>query len=529
MAREVSRHTLFQHDEMFDDGNAHLRSDRSRVTGVWARVDLIELEDGSHKATARVREHRVAFRASGEAYGYWSQRFATSITTTQKNLVLQRTTKGRVTTSKHVFDFGSAPDLLEGFKHDILVVVNAGRPWNSYLEHDGQEIEAINAANQTIAERFLFPKHADRYPLLELGDTHAAWLDSTDLSQVAKKLFGVKAYRRPLVSQIERFQLSSQWFALFRGLVPTEWIVEAMEATPTTAVFVHNAADMREIRRILVRTPRPVLRRILRDQQHIVIRSLRDASIHSRFRDLDKLTEVIEEIGQRRVRGVVELERLIMQLPRVTRKLSRSEATAETLQRESAMLSDLQRFARFAEREGLDVPTWEQWSASKELRDSASEQMQESELARRSEIERQQRARREQEHAESASWCREMVDQVSGQTVNGMRVLVADDAQTLMRWGTVMDNCIGSYTSRLGLNLFLALEDRQGRIRANIMVSKQQGVEQALGRYNKPLRDEFKTDAQKIVDELTELGLKFSNTTWGAEGLLIGTPALAAA
>jgi hypothetical protein len=91
------------------------------------------------------------------------------------------------------------------------------------------------------------------------------------------------------------------------------------------------------------------------------------------------------------------------------------------------------------------------------------------------------------------------------------------------RWRTRVNNCIGGYARELGLDVFAAVCEADGRLRLNLQITEGHGVEQILGKNNRDAVRELKGTAQQVVDGLVALGLSFHPDALGMRELRLLT------
>lgn len=510
---------------------------RPVVRGYSLRAIARTEADGRRSVAITVHVKMVARRASGKAYTYWTRKHVTSLAWTKQQLLVARTLSKAGMLSWHVF----GPSGVADWTRSALET-------GSLYDRRGQRAESLDLAwtdhrNDLVSRVSTFmgmaPTFTDRFPLLPemIPGEYMPWLDATDLSQVAKHLFGQRAYRKPLVMQVGRLDPAQlHWFSLFRGLVPTEWLIEAMSRTTPAGRFgwTATASEERNVRRILVRTPQTILRRILAEDAGIARMALLDAArgvstAATVLQDLDDLPAAIAARGQRNIRGSRDLELLILALPKDYRsRQPRRDATITVLAREAALVYGLNEYNRHLR--NLEHPrpeaTWEDWM-NERFRIDAEDLLAEH-RRRRMEAEELERAERAEQrrNAQLASqkerheWAARTADALDGQTIAGFDLIVARDAKALAVWCNTMGNCIGGYARELDLDVFFALTDGNGKTRVNAQVRYEQGIVQLLGRRNVDLRGEVGEDvAIQIIAALHALGAPIAPDAWGVAGL----------
>ncbi|MFD3970176.1 PcfJ domain-containing protein [Streptomyces cyaneofuscatus] len=522
------------------------------ISGMSLRILARALPDGRTSVAASLyrRVHRM--RASGKAFHYWTPEELTSIARTKKDLVVLRGIDRRTgkSATRHVFSGIVVESWIRGLSWTLRSWMRSS-PQARRLE--GPEPEgvgdAVDGAIGEIREHIgELPNWNDRFPLLKDGrpdrpaSAYLPYLDAHDPAQVAKNLFGVRAYRRPLAREVERLDISTlNWFALFRGLVPVDWLIDAMR----TAKATDGRREMRQrsltylqqrgIRSILRRTPQQVLRRILKEPVHQARRTLADAADCTAHplavtRDLDLLPGIIAARGQRRVRGSRDLEHLVRDLPAIERWQNPRGRAAQrvTVEEIRALreMEDYNREVRLLPDGTAQVADWELWKdetfrtqAVRLIEDRRRELMaaHDRERYERDEARRLERiARQTQRHA----WALQTAALLDGrEAAPGLKLVVARDAETLSRWGAMLNNCIGGYAGELELDVFAAVCEADGRVRLNLQISQSHGVEQILGKYNRDAVRELGEAAQQVVDGLGAMEVSFHSDALGMGGL----------
>ncbi|MFI1408825.1 hypothetical protein ACH4Y0_02630 [Streptomyces sp. NPDC020707] len=516
------------------------------ISGISLRILARARPDGRTSVAVSLyrRVHRM--RASGKAFHYWTSEALTSMARTKKDLVVLREIDRRTgkSTTRHVF----SETVIESWIHRLSWTLQSWMRSNPQARRlEGPEPEGVgNAVDQAIAairEHIgELPNWNDRFPLLKNdlqrrpASAYLPYLDAHDHAQVAKNLFGVRAYRRPLAREVERLDISTlSWFAMFRGLVPVDWLIDAMGTTSLVRELPLTSLQRRGIRSILRRTPQPVLRRILKEPVHQARRTLADAADCTAHRlavtrDLDLLPEIIAARGQRRVRGSRDLEHLVRDLPVIERWHNPRGRTAQRVVQEEIHalreMEDYNREIRLLPAGAAQVADWDLWrdeafrvQALGLIEDRRRELM----AARDRERYEREEARRLQRIAKQAQrhqWALQTAALLDGrEAAPGLSLVVARDAETLSRWGAMLNNCIGGYAGELELDVFAALCEADGRVRLNLQITQSHGVEQILGKNNRDALRELGEEAQQVVDGLVAMDVSFHSDALGTAGL----------
>ncbi|KAB7835919.1 PcfJ domain-containing protein [Streptomyces mobaraensis] len=551
---EHTEHTLlyikYVDDALADQGATAVEGVTS---GISLRVLARALPDGRTSVAVSLYERVHRMRASGKAFHYWTPKTFTSMARTKKSLVVLREIDRRTGRSytRHVFSETLAESWIHGLSW-ILERWLCDNPEARRLEgpEPGGVDKAVDQAIAAIREHIgELPDWNNRFPLLKddqlnrrPASSYLPYLDAHDHAQVAKNLFGVRAYRRPLAREVERLDTSTLgWFAMFRGLVPVDWLIDAMRTTETP-----DGSDLmrqpsltslqrRGIRSILRRTPQPVLRRILKEPVHQARRTLADAADCTAHRlavtrDLDLLPETIAARGQRRIRGSRDLEHLVRNLPATQRWHNpRSWTAGRVLREEIGALREMEQYnreIRLLPEGAAQAADWDLWKdegfrvqALGLIEDRRRELMaaHERERYEREEARRLERiARQAQRH----QWALQMAALLDGREVaSGLSLVVARDAETLSHWGAMLNNCIGAYAGELELDVFAAVCEADGRVRLNLQITQSHGVEQILGKNNRDAVRELGEAAQQVVDGLSAMEVNFQPEALGMAGL----------
>ncbi|MFD8609481.1 hypothetical protein [Streptomyces sp. NPDC059631] len=550
---ERTEHTLlyikYVDDALAEEGTA---AAEGVISGISLRILARGLPDGRTSVAVSLyrRVHRM--RASGKAFHYWTYEKLTSMARTKKDLVVLRDIDHRTgkSTTRHVFGETMVASWIRGLSWTLLNWMRSN-PQARRLE--GPEPEGVGyAVGQAIAairEHIGgIPNWNDRFPLLtddrqnRPASDYLPYLDAHDHAQVAKNLFGVRAYRRPLAREVERLDISTlDWFAMFRGLVPVDWLIEAMRTTEAASGrhlmdrLPLISLQRRGIRSILRRTPQPVLRRILKEPAHQARRTLADAACCAAHRlavtrDLDLLPEIIAACGQRRIRGSRDLERLVRDLPAIERWHDPRGRTAQrVMQEEAVALREMEHYnrqIRLLPGGTAQVADWDLWKdeafrvqALGLIEDRRRELMatRDRERCEREEARRLERVARQ---AQRHQWALQTAALLDGrEAAPGLSLVVARDAETLSRWGAMLSNCIGGYFGDLELDVFAAVCEADGAVRLNLQITQSHGVEQILGKYNQDALRELGEAAQQVVDGLGAMGVGFRSDALGMRGL----------
>ncbi|MFD4949875.1 PcfJ domain-containing protein [Streptomyces sp. NPDC058409] len=519
-------------------------------TGASLRVVARTASDGRVTVSGSVshRVHRI--RASGKVFRYWQTVRAFSLLRTKAGLVALRDLENasRKNRTQHLFAGGEdqLAQLLHVLGDQNLLEPMRPHEWDP-LDQDVRVVEGpvvedhgwsgiqsrmslILRDLQGEALRLIggLPVAGERFPLLKevsacrLGHSGLMhFLDAEDYKTVAENVFGKTRYRKPLAREIQRLTehmlarpdwRSSHdmsvlnWFRLFRGLMPIDWIIESMRRTENNHYISLRPAELVQARALFRRVPQPVLGRILAQPVAQSVRIIGDTvrdlgHDHVQLRDLDLLPELIKARGQRRIRGAQDLETLVRSMPQVwveSRSLARSNRAIGTVINEGNALREMhsynEQIARLEDRD-LPIATWELWkdpafrqAADKFLVEHRRELMtaEQREREARAERLRQERLAREKKRAE---WAADVAEKLDGMCVGEHRLVVARDADTLARWGSQLNNCIAGYEHQLGLDVFVAVIDDQGdsagRVRLNIEINHEDGVVQFLGTNNR--------------------------------------------
>jgi hypothetical protein len=524
------------------------------ISGISLRILARALPDGRTSVAVSLyrRVHRM--RASGKAFHYWTSEKLTSMARTKKDLVVLREIDRRTgkSTTRHVFSETVIESWIHGLSGNLLRWLRSN-PHARRLE--GPEPEGVdNAVDQAIAairEHIgELPNWNDRFPLLKddrqdrPASAYLPYLDAHDHVQVARNLFGVRAYRRPLAREVERLDTSTLgWFAMFRGLVPVDWLIDAMRTTKTAGGRdlmrqpSLTSLQQRSIRSILRRTPQPVLRRILKEPVHQARRTMADAADCTAHRlavtrDLDLLPEIIAARGQRRVRGSRDLEHLVRDLPAIERWHDPRGRTAQrVIQEEIHALREMEHYnreIRLLSEGTAQVADWDLWKEEAfrvqalGLIEDRRRELMAARDRERYEREEARRLERIAKQAQRHQWALQTAALLDGrEAAPGLSLVVARDAETLSRWGAMLNNCVGGYAGELELDVFAAVCEADGCVRLNLQITQSHGVEQILGKNNRDAVRELGEAAQQVVDGLVAMEVSFHSDALGMGGLRV--------
>lgn len=465
--------------------------------------------------------------------------------------------RGRVVTSERLFgsDARSASHVVRTALNGELRFADVTREQRTAI---GRRIVDVIGPAPIAAQRFPLLASADGEGFATtLDDVLAApamyqdpWLDCVDAAQVAKKLFGARHYRKPLAQEVARVNNHSlTWYSLFRGLVPPEWIIDALRAIPDTGAPRPRELSIRRyrsVRAVLIRTPQPVLRRMLKEPLVPMAMALDDTGkeIAEDLVNLRSLTDVQAAVAatkQRHIRGSSDLHELVLQLPIEPHNIrlnSRSRASTAVIERERNLEASFWQLNRQRVQDGAAPLEWEQWQALpgaeredmlRPVRQWEAEQQrrQRAQLdqARRQQLEAEELARRRRIAADTqrAAWAAATTAKIEqAGTLGGLEVVVASNARQLREWARTMHNCIGRYERELGLDVLLGLF-RDGRLVANAEINSRDGVVQLLGRYNQDFetaKDLGVDLGRQVLSDLQAIGVPASPHGWGLASLV---------
>ncbi|WP_434598272.1 PcfJ domain-containing protein [Streptomyces sp. A5-4] len=549
-------------------------------TGTSLRVVARTAPDGRVTVSGSVwrRVHRM--RASGKVFYYWQTVQAFSLLRTKVGLVALRVLENdsRRNRTQHLFAGGEyqlaellhelGNQALLRYEWDVIDLDVRVIEGPDFEGHGWREIQAqMNLIFQHLQGEALrligdLPVVNERFPLLEhvlprrlghSGQMH--FLDAEDYKTVAENVFGKTRYRKPLAREIQRLaermltRADSRqshdmsvlnWFRLFRGLVPIDWIIESMRRTESNHYISLRPAELVRARTLFRCVPRPILGRVLAQPVAQSVRIIGDTvrglgNAYVQMRDLDLLPELIKVRGQRHIRSTQDLETLVRSIPETrveSRSVARSNQAISAMIDEVNALREMQSYneqiARLDGR-GLPTATWELWK-NPEFRQAADELLVEyrRELMTAEQREREARAERYRQERLSrekkrAAWAADVAEKLDGMRVGGFQLVVARDADALARWGSQLNNCIAGYAHMLGLDIFVAvIDDADGRVRLNIEINYESGITQCLGTNNRDAVKELKKcSAQLVLDAITGNGIPVYEHALGLQQLAL--------
>lgn len=519
------------------------------------RITSRDLGQGRVRISMSVVKEVHRLRGSGKSFHYTEPVMGLSILRTKRDLVVLQELSaafGRNSTT-HLF-----ADDVNTIKHKLcMLLARFNHALDTAAERrfvigDPEEVPARRerfAADHPTVERLTeqiltllgeLPDVHQRFPMLTHHELHRLalrmsgqlyFLDATDHRQVAAAAFGVTRCRRDLTKAVERWSGQERglemlnWFRLFRGLVPVDWIVKAMNDTPLETRLMLGALYLDHARQILRRLPQPVLRRILEEPFPQIRQIVVDTAMYAPSRDLDQLPALIAARGQRRVRGMQDVENLVMAIPEKPRAANTSARVGQMLIAERHLASTIQAYNE-AFAPAAAPTTWEQWK-DPAFREQAEQLMAQhrnellaAEQRARAAQEEKRRQERAAKEAKRAAWAKETTKKLHDLTVGAHRIVVAKDAQTLTQWGASLNNCIGSYACDLGLDVFAAVVDAEDTVRLNIQITQADGITQFLGTNNRDAATVLPVqEAQTILNALTAQGIGVGEWAIGLKGL----------
>lgn len=539
------------------------------VSGTSVRaVRRTDLTTGQQKIIVTLRQRITAMRASGKPYDYWVTVYSMSFRRTLKDLALFTEFENKSVRSSRLFiieDDGPDETRLTVQEKFILFTQKIDIDFHdlSYEVRDSlspviqQVVDLLGELPALEARAPLLRRHKNSpNDLLALD----LYLDAQDHKQVAVKAFGRRAYTRPLGDRVSRLDPADVlWFSQFKNLVPTEWIVEAMDrhlaeldddylyAVPSTDRHA-SVLSSGSLRRLLRMAPTEVLRRVLNEKLREWSDNLGDAA--KRLIALPRTTaeknecitlveEVVHGRNQRHIRGSLDLENLVLQaLPydvHLTTRRRNLTGPSRYNENRTRWLMDSyneQRLAALAQwRERQQIPaetasmgpeaypeaTWEIW------RDDPAFQLRAQSLIRHEEMIRQRRwrAERDEHDAVLRSWKKELAARLhDAELPQGHSLAVAENHLTLAKWSNQMHHCIQSYGHLVDTTVLGAVLDGEGSVKLNFEITRDEGITQLRGKYNQPAAKALGVQlAQQVVDALGDLGVKSSTRCAGLEGL----------
>lgn len=552
------------------------------ISGKSLRIVARTEPDGRPSIVVKLRSRVHRMRASGKSYHYWRTEQLITIFRTQQDLLVLREQKNAVQTfSRHVFTADAwaseittmvarlrqmAPD------HQLEAVEGPALEPRRLLDELTQVAiaEAVTHLGSvtTAQQRFpLWPDFENAVPRPS-AELYGPFLDAENYAQVAKNLFGVRAYRKPLAGFAERVDPQTlSWFRLFRGLVPIDWIIDALhayeaeiakvtiemgvDAAPNTVLTYRQERRLerlrapllpshtrRALRQLLRQLPQPLLRRILRDRVGVTAMSLRDtaAALQSKIgpvRDVSRVAHLIERRGQRNLRTARDLEQLVWAMPTLEQRPTRQDTAIALMVDEQeqhwAMQDYNTQIARLPDA-GRQVATWDVWRDAA-FRREADAFLQSHRRELQTAAERDREARAEQARLERLArearrhaWALTTMDTLDGLVVSDapkLTLAVARNADTLRSWGLEMHHCIGNYSHVLDLDVFVAVQDEQGRSKVALQISQDDGIRQMLGKRNRDTIEALGAQAQPVLDQLVAHGIQVHADTLGLEGLRV--------
>lgn len=330
-----------------------------------------------------------------------------------------------------------------------------------------------------------------------------AFEGATDIKEVVLRLFGKRAYRKPLVRSFAQATPLRRYIAwCLRGGIPPEWLIDFMRAGEDDWLLDVYSFPLHRLRIFVRSLDATSKRRLLRQSFTRQSRNLR------LILDLNK---VKTDISPTQARSWEDLHDQVFAEERA-RMTAQAEAQNRKLTRGRA-----ERDAKLAEhsanpnwRDGLtpsEVTHWERLLLAANNERTVLERR----VREQAEAEERQR-QRDIEQAKKFAEVREEMSAIAGtMTKGGLRLDWATSRETTLEWGNKMRNCIASYsTDDRGLfgihrddELVACMEVQQGPVLA-----------QLLGKFNEPLPEEERTD---IEAHLSDLGVEVPVYYWGRD------------
>lgn len=583
-SRTTLAHLKIINHKLLTSGRELMRGEHA---GASLLVRLTTDRHGRPGATLSLSDKFGRMRASGKGFEYWKNSESMSFKRTADDLVVVRQfhkTNANKHRTFHVFSENSGIKShvfhMVNSMHNHLLRINATvrrRPYNpqsrieALVNDENSPLQIITStgfhtiplhdddierlADQIIDHIGELPSMADRFPML--ADTvdrsihrpakeYLMFLDAQDASDVARRAFGKRAYTKPLGRTIAKHIDNDsidviRWFTLYRGLVPTEWIVGALDRALQDSfrgnLYSIKSSTIRNIRALLRRLPKPVLRRLLEQNLLDAAAPLIDAgaSIGDNIltmRDINVIAELIELRGQKNLRNARDVENLVRRAPQLDRHTyGRNGGTGRVLEREGQQRREMERYNEQMGLVGRRRVNWATWNDSTfqeearirlmEIRDAAN-----AERERQHQIQREERRQQQiAENAERHQWALSTAAAIRQMQVEGYTVAVARNANDLSHWGATMGNCIGDsymdYGDNLELDVFVAVTDATGRMILNMQITRDRGVTQMLGFHNANL-DEIMgiAEARRLIRAFQDAGVIFSDHVLGARRIL---------
>lgn len=531
------------------------------VTGTSLRLVLREAPDGRRSVALSMTNRIHRRRASGKLFHYWFTENASSLAWTKAGQVIARNFgRGVTTRTEHVFDTAAAHLQLRHPLNQFIQMradlarrhegVGSLRTLEDTVGVEDEEnhrdiATKITHEISTIVDSFMgqMPSFEEHYPMIaqyqkeaaspsllnQLRREKSSFRKAQNWAEVAKNAFGKTRYRRPLVGLIQASPETIEWFRLFRGLVPIEWIIDAMrryekaktagetESFTGWRSYRHISPSpvyIREgVRLVLRACPKEVLARILKEEATTAQRTLLDAAKYMlapngvRMRDHALFAQLLAAKGQRSLRGSRDVEGVLREMPYLEQSRDRHAATAQVLAEEIQTMRELNGYNRQMRQLGQPEMTREQWADPQtraQARIFLEEHRRELPDARERAYLEEQEARRRwiQREAERAAWAEAKTEALDGAVVKGHRVTVASTSKQLSLWGAELDNCIGGYSENIGLDLLIAVHDPEGKLVLNIEINQRAGIRQFLAYKN---RDALRYVSRNVAKALLAL------------------------
>lgn len=498
-----------------------------------SRVIHEHLRDGVVRSISCIDSELIwGRRASGRAFSHWTPKQMTVVERTKSGMLLK----------KSVGDMGTRHTVRREVLTDPSIVLSNEMRFGANNSLSREERTASQEAwDASMLESFGPVDPFDvQFPLLAgLNDRRKAigshlmapYFRTDDVAQVGRAIFGARNYRKPMAAEILRLQDPALLtnFAQFRGLVPPEWIIDALRQQAASPAhrppFWARREGIRALRACLAATPQPVLRRILREIQDDpeTLRTVNDVIrtyLQRGAFDRADVSAALARIGQRNIRSTHDWEAAMLRVI----PYSREDAPDRIDPMEVEYHREEKRIQACALL-GREI-TWERWKriegdedlhaemeAARE-RNRTIQQRLDDERRRREQAEREAerelaRARETKQQTIRRQWCEKVGAAFDGADICGMTAVVATNDSQMREWSQVMRNCIDGYIRDIGRHVFIGLYDGD-EVKVNIQVvmnEVQDDDETVTGRLSQVYGPHNSPVARDVLVAVEEIGI----------------------
>lgn len=547
--------------------NLNQRDEHSHDTiGGLISILLRTYADGRKAVFITIRNQSTGVRASGKRYVTFDNGSLQSFTTSKHGYIIHRTITNAANSASQRQVLSSLIYKREAASTEALSQTNTVRVFDKIsgileqwkrkvMYQHGADIKAItNDEINELARRITAflgdtKTYSELYPMLRLKPEQPGtnsslarlpYLHAQNFAEVARNAFGKTRYRKPLGAQVARSNSDVvAFYRLFRGLVPIDWIIDAMRATPDGEYLRSepNRGHYDKIRKILTKLPQEVLARLLKQPIQQLSRSLSDCALsinaYGGIRDLGELGTLVAARGQRNIRDSRDVETLVRILPIVPivdqAKIEGMQARRSAMAKEQALNRARKILNADRVAQGLPELTWEEWRKP-EVHEALMDEVTLAEVNAEERYYADQRKQKAEENVLATQWLQDIKPRIDGAVLPGpteeapaYRIKAAASHTELALWGAALNHCIGEgyYAQLLDIDLLLGLYDTSSnKLISTAHVKMEHGLTQIFAKHNTDIAKVMGVDnATHMIKQLIELGISVNKNTWGIAGV----------